>query len=147
MAPAATEAPVGETAPAKASARRVKRTAAEPKRETREFASSSTVADNTIASVGVGVWPSELRDRVKNVLATGTKLDLAAEDFTTSEDFVTVADAARNTQVPFVVLKHRVLEEGRTLADAIHEFKPELNSKAEAARARAAAREDLETIG
>ena len=62
---------------------------------------------------------------------------------TTAEQFVTVAHAARNTQVPFVVLKDRVLNEGQTLAEAIHEFKPELDAKAEVVRARAAAQADL----
>ena len=73
----------------------------------------------------------------------GTKLELAAEDFRTAEEFVTVAHAARNTSVPFMVLKHRVLNEGRTLSDAIHEAKPDLDAKAEVARAREAAQADL----
>jgi len=60
---------------------------------------------------------------------------------------MTVAHAARNTQVPFMVLKHRVLNEGRTLADAIREYKPEVNAKAEVTRARAAARADLKLAG
>ena len=80
---------------------------------------------------------------MKSVLNKGTKLELAAEDFRTAEEFVTVAHAARNTSVPFVVLKHRVLNEGRTLADAIHEAKPELDAKAEVERARTAALSDL----
>jgi hypothetical protein len=46
--------------------------------------------------------------------------------------------------VPFVLLKHRVLNEGQTLAEAIHEAKPDLDAKAEVARARAAAEADLE---
>ena len=56
---------------------------------------------------------------------------------------MTVAHAARNTSVPFVVLKHRVLNEGQTLAEAIEEFKPNLDAKAEVARARAEAQADL----
>jgi hypothetical protein len=48
---------------------------------------------------------------------------------------MTVAHAARNTQVPFMVLKHRVLNEDRTLADAIEDYKPELNATNEVARA------------
>ena len=57
---------------------------------------------------------------------------------------MTVAHAARNTKVPFMVLKHRVLNEGQSLADAIHEFKPALDAKAEVQRARVAARTDLD---
>ena len=60
---------------------------------------------------------------------------------------MTVAHAARNTQVPFVVLKDRVLNRGESLAEAIREFKPELDAKSEVARARAEARSDLEIAG
>jgi len=77
------------------------------------------------------------------LLNRGAKMELAAADFEDAEEFVTVAHAARNTNVPFAVLKHRVLKEGQTLAEAIHQAKPELDAKAEVARARAAARSDL----
>ncbi len=97
----------------------------------------------SVQSVAVAVWEPDLRERVQSVLNKGTKLELAAEDFRTAEEFVTVAHAARNTSVPFVVLKHRVLNEGRTLSDAIHEAKPDLDAKAEVARAREAAQADL----
>ena len=97
----------------------------------------------SVRSIKVAVWEPELRDRVKAVLNPGTKIELAAEHFETPAEFVTVAHAARNTSVPFVVLKHRVLNEGQTLAEAIHEFKPNLDAKAEVARARAEAQADL----
>jgi len=58
-----------------------------------------------------------------------------------------VAHAARNTKVPFMVLKHRVLNEGRTLADAIHELNPEVDAKAEVSRAAAAAKSDIASVG
>jgi hypothetical protein len=45
-----------------------------------------------------------------------------------------------------MVLKHRVLNEGRTLADAIHASKPEVDAKAEVARAAAAARSDIAAV-
>ena len=107
-----------------------------------EFAAPPKPA-GAVSSVAVAVWEPELRDRVKAVLSPGTKIELAAEDFETPEQFVTVAHAARNTSVPFVLLKHRVLSEGKSLAEAIHELKPELNAKAEVERARDAARSDL----
>jgi hypothetical protein len=97
----------------------------------------------SVTTVAVDMWEPELRDRAKAVLNRGTKIELAAADFATAEEFLTVAHAARNTQVPFMVLKHRVLNEQRTLADAIHESKPDLDAKAEAARAREAARADV----
>jgi hypothetical protein len=107
-----------------------------------EFATPRKPA-GAVSSVAVAVWEPELRDRVKAVLSPGTKIELAAEDFETPEQFVTVAHAARNTSVPFVLLKHRMLNEGKSLAEAIHELKPELNAKAEVERARDAARSDL----
>lgn len=45
-----------------------------------------------------------------------------------------------------MVLKQRVLTEGRTLADAIHEAKPEIDAKAEVKRAQTAAKSDMAAI-
>jgi hypothetical protein len=95
----------------------------------------------------VAVWEPELRDRVKDVLSPGANLELAAADFTDTEQFVTVAHAARNTKVPFMVLKDRVLNHGQSLSETIRELKPELDAKAEVRRARNAARADLDLAG
>ena len=73
-------------------------------------------------------------------------MDVAAEGFRSGEEFATVAHASRNTQVPFLILKHQVLQEGRNLADAIHQAKPDVDAKAEAARAQAAARSDIAAV-
>jgi hypothetical protein len=87
-----------------------------------------------------------LHDRLKPVLNRGTKMEIAAEGFDSAEQFATVAYAARNTEVPFMVLKHRVLDEGKTLAAAIRESKPGVNAAAEVVRARQAARREISTI-
>ena len=102
---------------------------------------------NVVRSIEVSFWEPDLRDRVKAVLNPGSRLEIAAADFDNSEQFVTVAHAARNTEVPFMVLKDRVLNQGQSLAMAIREFKPELDAKAEVKRARAAARSDLGIAG
>jgi hypothetical protein len=102
---------------------------------------------NTMRTIAVNLWEPELRDRVKAVLNPGARLEIAAADFDSSEQFVTVAHAARNTKVPFMVLKDRLLNQGQSLAEAIREFKPELDANAEVTRARAAARSDLEIAG
>ena len=104
-------------------------------------------ASDTIQTPAVDLWEPELRDRVKAVLNPGARLDVAAADFDSSEQFMTVAHAARNTKVPFMVLKDRVLNRDESLAEAIREFKPELDANAEVTRARAAARADLEIAG
>jgi len=85
----------------------------------------------------------DLQERLKPLLNRGTNMDSAAEGFKDGHQFATVAHASHNTQVPFVVLKHRVLDEGRTLESAIREFKPELDAKAEAERARDEAAQDF----
>ena len=88
----------------------------------------------------------ELHDRLKPVLNRGTKMHLAAEGFDSAEQFATIAHLARNTEVPFVVLKHRVLEEGKSLSRALRESKPDVDAAAEVRRARAAAREDVRSL-
>ena len=83
---------------------------------------------------------------MKPVLARGTKINLAVEGFSDAEQFATIAHAARNTQVPFILLKHRVLTEHRSLADAIRASKPDLDAEAEVERARSAAKSDLAAL-
>jgi hypothetical protein len=70
----------------------------------------------------------------------------AADGFRDAEQFATVAHAARNTEVPFVLLKHRVLNEGRSLADAIHASKPDVDAKGETSRAATEAKSDIAAI-
>lgn len=87
-----------------------------------------------------------LHDRLKPLMNRGTRMELAAAGFADAEQFATVAHAARNTEVPFVILKHHVLEEGRTLTEAIRASKPEADAAGEARRAREAARADIESL-
>ena len=115
-------APAAEKAPAPRRAARVSKAAALP---------ASTPA---------------LHDRLKPVLNRGTKMEIAAEGFASAEQFATVAYAAHNTEVPFMVLKHRVLDEGKTLAAAIRESKPGVNAAAEVVRARQEARREISAI-
>jgi hypothetical protein len=85
----------------------------------------------------------ELEHRLKPLLNRGTNMESAAEGFKDWRDFATIAHASHNTQVPFVVLKHHVLNKGRTLESVIREFKPDLDAKVEASRAREEASQDL----
>lgn len=84
--------------------------------------------------------------QVKLLLNRGADVRKASEGFANAYQFMTVAYAAKNTDIPFVVLKHRVLTEGRPLAAAIADSKPELDGAAEVSRARAEARADLARI-
>jgi len=87
-----------------------------------------------------------LQERLKPVLNRGTNMAMAAEGFRDGEQFAMVAHAARNTQVPFVLLKHRVLTERQTLADAIRLSKPDADVATETNRARTQAKADLAAI-
>lgn len=133
-APAADSSAASAAAPVKAA-----RTA--PRARTHAAAAARN-ASNSVRTVPVSLWEPELRDRVKDVLNPGTHLELAAADFGDAEQFITVAHAARNTNVPFVVLKDRVLNQRQTLTEAIHELKPGLDAKAEVTHARAQAKSD-----
>ena len=98
------------------------------------------------AKPAIPVSAPELQKRLKPLLNNGSDMTLAARDFRDAEQFAAVAHAARNTSVPFVLLKHRVINEGKTLAAAIHESKPDLNAQSEANRARAEARSDIAAL-
>ena len=94
----------------------------------------------------IPVSAPELHQRMRPVLARGTKMPLAVEGFTDAEQFATLAHAARNTEVPFILLKHRVLVEGKSLEDAIGASKPDLDARSEVARARSAAKSDIAAL-
>ena len=81
----------------------------------------------------------DLQMRIRPLLSQGTDVTLAADGFTSGEQFAAVAHAAHNTGIPFVVLKQRVLEKHMSLKAAIHELKPNLNAAVEANKASAEA--------
>jgi hypothetical protein len=82
---------------------------------------------------------ADLQVRIRPLLNQGADLNLAADGFTSGEQFAAVAHAAHNTGIPFVVLKHRVLEKRMSLKAAIQELKPDLNAAVEANKASAEA--------
>jgi hypothetical protein len=103
-----------------------------------------TIAPDRVPSLSA--TEPELHARLKPVLNPGTRMADAAAGFRDAEQFAAVAHAARNTNVPFVVLKHRVLEEKQTLAQAILASRPDVNAAREVARAHDAARFDIAVI-
>ena len=88
----------------------------------------------------------ELFARLKPVLNRGADLSKASDGFRNGQEFATVAHAAQNTQVPFMLLKHRVLNEKMSLASAILASHPDANAAAEVAKARSEAQSDLAAI-
>jgi len=131
----AVETPVAEPVKAKPRRARVTRVAA-----------PAAAADTPKLVMTIPVSAPELHDRMKPVLARGTKIPMAVAGFKDAEQFATIAHAARNTQVPFILLKHRVLAEGQSLEAAIRASKPELDAAAEVGRARAEARSDIAAL-
>jgi hypothetical protein len=124
------------------SARAVHRApASEPTDATSMRAAATTFHGSTPRTVSV-IAPA-LHERLKPLLNKGADMGLASEDFGEAEQFAAVAHAARNTEIPFMVLKHRVVYENKSLESAIREFKPDLNAAAEARRARAEAKSDI----
>ena len=126
---------------------------AKPKRVTRAARATTAAAVEALAPESsprlvrtIPVSAPELHERMKPVLARGTKMPVAVEGFTSAEQFATLAHASKNTQVPFILLKHRVLSEGQSLEDAIRASKPEVDAKAEVDRARASARQDIAAL-
>jgi len=91
----------------------------------------------------IPVSAPELHARMKTVLARGTKLPIAAEGFSDAAQFAALAHAARNTQVPFILLKHRVLTQGLSLEEAIRASRPDLDARVEALKAKGEARADI----
>jgi hypothetical protein len=126
------------TAGAEQTPRAARATANSARAESRAAAPTSRSSKPAVASS-----EPELHQTVKPLLNRGADVGVAAEGFKTGEQFAMVAHAARNTEIPFMLLKHRVLTEGKSLAAAIHESKPDLDARSEANRARAAAREDI----
>jgi hypothetical protein len=141
--PSVETAPTNASPPAAPSPAPAKTTRAKVTAAARKTPPSSAAAAKASS---VSVSEPRLHAELKPVLNRGANMDVAAEGFRTAEEFATVAHAARNTGVPFMVLKHRVLTEGRTLADAIHEAKPEIDARAEVARAEVAAKSDLVAV-
>jgi len=119
-----------------------------PRRAARVRLASAAAAPTEVPKLvmTIPVSAPELHDRMKTVLARGTKIAMAVEGFKDAEQFATIAHAARNTQVPFILLKHRVLAEGQSLEAAIRASKPDLDAAAEVKRARNEARSDIEAL-
>src|SRR5689334_4572292 len=118
-APTAVEAP----APVEeAKTRPITKARAKPA-ETEMARGTRTVAPDVVKDLPA--TEPELHARLKPVLNQGAKMDIAAEGFKNGEQFAAVAHASRNTQIPFMVLKYRVLDEHKTLADAIRASRPD----------------------
>ncbi len=108
-----------------------------PKRATRP---------NAALVVTLAVSDAPVLAHAKSILNRGTDVGMASDGFRDATEFVSVAYAARNTDIPFMLLKHRVLTEGLTLSEAIRASRPDLDVVREMDRARTKARADLSRL-
>jgi hypothetical protein len=97
-------------------------------------------------ATNISLSAPELQAQLKPLLNKGANMSVAAQDFRDAEQFAAVAHAARNTEIPFMVLKHRVVDEHKSLATAIRELKPDVDAAAHAKRAQAEARSDIAAL-
>lgn len=137
----AAEEPAAPAAPAKP--RRVTRVARGASSATAEAPAPGS-APRLVMTIPVSA--PEFQQRMKPVLARGTKMPIAAEGFSDAYQFATLARASRNTRVPFILLKHRVLTEGKSLEEAIRESRPDIDARVEALRAMGEARADILSV-
>jgi hypothetical protein len=142
IAPYVTDAKVRDVEPIAAAAP-VRDAATAPAPVTR---STTATRETTARLASVPPTAPELHKRMKSVLTRGADPELAATGFESGEQFATVAYLARNTGIPFALLKHRVLYEGRSLDKAVTMSKPDVNAQIEVARARAEARAEIWAI-
>lgn len=112
----------------------------------RPSAAAREARETTARVAAVAPSSPELQQRLKSVLASGTDTEKAAAGFNNSEQFAVIAHLSRNTGVPFVLLKHRVLNEGRSLTDAVKMSNADVDVRHELSRARAAARADILSV-
>jgi hypothetical protein len=127
----------------------VKRVPSTPRAATKQRKAAEAIAVRK--SIGttpraVSVIAPTLHDRLKPLLNKGANMDRASEDFGDAEQFAAVAHAARNTDIPFMVLKHRIVYERTSLEAAIQELKPDLNAAVEARRAHMQAKSDISAL-
>ena len=101
---------------------------------------------NRPSAVTAPLASSQLARRLDPLLNERVNLDSVATGFESAEDFEATVHASKNIRVPFTLLKHEVVDEGKTLADAIQTVKPTANTSLEADLARSEARADLTAI-
>jgi hypothetical protein len=112
----------------------------------RPAVSARSARSQAAKATNISLSAPELQAQLKPLLNKGANMNLAAQDFRDAEQFAAVAHAARNTEIPFMVLKHQVVDEHKSLATAIRQLKPDVDAAAHAKRAQAEARSDLAAL-
>jgi hypothetical protein len=120
--------------------------------DTRAMPARDTTAGrrNMAATVRTSVSPAspELHAKLRPLFVFAARPDMArvSAGFRDAEQFAAVAHAARNNDIPFALLRDRVIEKDKSLEAAIRELRPDVNAPIEAQRAVAEARSDIASI-
>ena len=88
----------------------------------------------------------KLSSKIEGLLPAGTNLQQEAAGFKNLGEFVSAAHVSHNLGIPFDQLRTRMAS-GKSLGDAIHDLKPDVNHKAEAKKAQEQAKKDLKESG
>jgi len=88
----------------------------------------------------------KLSDKLQEIFPPGTNLSTQAAGFKNLGDFVAAAHVAHNLGIQFGDLKSKILG-GKSLGQSIHELKPDVDFKSEAARAQNQAKKTLHNSG
>jgi hypothetical protein len=89
---------------------------------------------------------SGLSTQIAKLFPKDTDLGLMAGGFKTLGEFVAAAHLSKNMEIPFDQLKLKMVTEGSSLSEALHELKPELSEgavKDQAKKAEDQARKDI----
>lgn len=84
---------------------------------------------------------TKLASRLQGVLPAGTNLQQASAGFKNLGDFVAAAHVSHNLSIPLGDLQARVTS-GKSLGEAIHELRPNVDHNAETKKAQEQARKD-----
>lgn len=118
-----------------------------PAARPRTQATHAEATNETAITTDIPVSAPRLHRRLRPLLKPGADMSIVSKGFRSAEDLAATVHASKNIDVPFMVLKHRVVEEGKSLQTAIHESKPGVNASAAVERARQEARSDLASLG
>jgi hypothetical protein len=87
---------------------------------------------------------TQLSSKLQGLLPSGTNLQQVSSGFKNMGQFVSAVHVSHNLNIPFDQLKARMTgDHSVSLGKAIHEFRPDVDAKAEAKKAEHQANEDL----
>jgi hypothetical protein len=91
---------------------------------------------------------TQLSSKLKSLLPPGTDLEAAADGFKNLGQFVAAVHVSHNLGIPFDQLKAKMMgPPSEKLGKAIHELKPDADSKMESNKGSSQAKQDMSGSG